>query len=176
MNLAEKAPPIVDAECSQKSVARFVLFAGSLQQIAEVLFATTLQLHIKSDSARTIYIEHSRSYAEAYDIVRKSTRGEKCYVVFEAINDARFLPLIKALLSRNFTIFGGTEAYSCEDALNNLRKLTCPGWDAETGQYTSKQTSSMALAAMRNIEMFYGGVEVIDLQSDKGALQTRVTV
>jgi hypothetical protein len=100
--------------------------------------------------------------------VRNSTRSGNCYVVFEAINDARYLPLIKALLSRNFTIFGGTEAYNCEDALNKLRKLTIPGWDAETGQYTSEQSSSMALTALRNIDKFFGGIKVVDLQMNIG--------
>jgi hypothetical protein len=73
--------------------------------------------------------------------------------------------LIKALLSRNFTIFGGIEAYSREDAIKNLGSLTSPGWNAKTCQYTMEYSSSMAVTALRNIDKFFGGIEVVDLQS-----------
>jgi hypothetical protein len=86
--------------------------------------------------------------------VHKATREGHGYVIFEMFNDAQYLQLIKALLSRNYKTFKGIEAYNREDALNNLRKLTNPGWNAEYERYTSEQSILMALTALRHIDMF----------------------
>jgi hypothetical protein len=118
-----------------------------------------------SHIARTIYIEYDRSYTEIRNLVSKAMRMDHCHIIFEMINDLRYLPFIQALLSRNFTIWAGIEANSSEDALNNLRNLAQPGWNPVTGLFTSTQTSRMASVVMRNIDEIIDGIEVVELQT-----------